>query len=92
MITMMTYKNNLFAIMRLMMSNNGAYTDVIYKGRLYRVTVEDLNTNVVARRRPRKRSLIAQVDTAKCPTCKKIVINGVCMNSVCPVNAGTLAR
>lgn len=79
-------KANLLAVMRLMVSNGGLYLDFVYKGRLYRMTIEDLNTQVVKKRRPRSRSMVDQVDAKKCPECKKLMLNGVCMNSLCSRN------
>jgi hypothetical protein len=66
------------------------YVDVVYKGRLYRVSVEDLNQEVVKRRRPRARSLADKIDAKKCPQCKKLMLNNVCMNSLCASN--TMAK
>lgn len=83
MISLSQFKSQLLAIARLLTANPGMYIDVVYKGRLYRVTMEDLGQEVVQRRRPRKRSLVDKIETAKCPDCKKVMLNGVCMNSRC---------
>lgn len=83
MISLSQFKAQLLAIARLLTSNPGMYIDVVYKGRLYRVSMEDLGVEVVQRRRPRKRSLADKIQAEKCPACKKVMINGVCMNSRC---------
>ena len=92
MISLSQYKANLLAIMRIMIQSQDAYMDVVYKGRAYRITVEDLGVEVVQRRRPRKRSLADKVDTRKCPHCKKLMIQGVCMNSRCASNFKASSR
>ena len=86
MVSLSMFKSNLLAFFRLMISTNMDYVDVIYKGRLYRVSVEDLNKEVVKRRRPRSRSLTDKIDAKKCPQCKKLMLNNVCMNSLCASN------
>lgn len=83
MISLSQFKAQLLAIARLLTTNPGMYIDVVYKGRLYRVTMEDLNTEVVHRRRPRKQNLTSKIETTKCPECKKTMLNDVCMNSNC---------
>lgn len=88
MIHLSQFKTNLLQLTRLMIKT-GMYVDVIYKGRLYRVSIEDLHQDVVKRRRPRKRSLTDQIDAKKCPQCKKLMLNGVCMNSLCATNLKT---
>lgn len=92
MISLSQYKSNLLAIMRIMIQSQDAYMDVVYKGRAYRITVEDLGIEVAQRRRPRKRSLVDKVDTRKCPHCKKLMIQGVCMNSQCVSNFKASSR
>lgn len=87
MISLSQFKANLLVIMRLMIKNPGMYMDVVYKGNLYRVTFEDMHQEVVQRRRPRRQSLVEEVKARKCPECKKLMLNGVCMNSLCPTNA-----
>ena len=84
MISLSLFKDNLLAFMRLMIKTPESFIDVVYKGRLYRITVEDLNIDMVQRRRSRKRSLVDQVDAKKCPQCKKLMLNNVCMSSICP--------
>jgi hypothetical protein len=92
MISLTHFKSSLLSISRLMIANPGMYIDVIYKGRLYRYTMEDLGIDVKQKRRPRKRSLVDEVDYDHCPYCKKLVINGVCMNSACKSNVITSSK
>jgi hypothetical protein len=55
--------------------------DVAYKGKLYRVQVTDLKQTVPRRKSsPRTRTKIVSIDASKCPECKKLMINGICMN------------
>ncbi len=85
-LTLSEFRNSALAIMRMMVANKGLYIDVSYKGRLYRIHFEDLNTELVKRRRPRHVSLADKVKTEKCPECKKLMLNNVCMNSLCSKN------
>lgn len=87
MISTTQLKDNLYAMMGVMSKSPGMYIDVIYKGSLYRLTVDDLGVEVVQRRRPRKHSLADNVDAKKCPQCKKLMLNNVCMSSLCPSNS-----
>lgn len=89
MITLSHLKNHLLEAFRILSTSHGSYIDVVYKGRLYRVIVEDLNETVVKRRRPRRVDLAQAVHADKCPKCKRLMLNKVCMNSKCP---GTMAR
>lgn len=86
MISLYQFRNSLLALVRIMIKNPGMYIDVIYKGRLYRFYLEDLNQDVKQKRKPRKRSLVDQIETDRCPQCKKLEVNGLCMNSVCARN------
>lgn len=79
-------KTHLSVVMRLMVANHGLYFDVMYRGRLYRMNIEDLNQKVVNRRRPRQPNLVDNVKAEKCPECKKLMLNNVCMSSRCPSN------
>jgi hypothetical protein len=83
MIHLSQFKTNLLAFFRLMVATDMGYIDIVYKGRLYRLHVEDLHQDIVKRRRPRKRDLTAEIKAQKCPQCKKLMLNGVCMNSLC---------
>lgn len=92
MISLSHFKSSLLAIMRLMIANPGMYIDVVYKNKLYRFTFEDLGQDVKQKRRPRRRSLVNEVDYDHCPLCKKLMISGVCMNSSCKSNAITSSK
>jgi hypothetical protein len=83
MLSLSQFKANLLSIARIMV-RTGMYVDVSYKGRLYRITMEDLNQELVKRRRPRRESLVNKIEAKKCPECKKLMLNGVCMSSLCP--------
>lgn len=81
MISLSQFKANLLQLFRLMIDTK-MYVDVSYKGKAYRITVEDLHQDV--KRTRRKRSLKDRIDAQKCPDCDKLLLNGVCMNRKCP--------
>lgn len=84
MVHLSKFKDNLLAFFRLMITAQMDYVDVVYKGKLYRIHVTDLGQEVVKRRRPRRVSLVDQIKAKKCPDCKKLMLNGICTNSLCP--------
>lgn len=84
MVHLSKFKDNLLSYIRLMIKSELDYVDVVYKGKLYRFHIEDLGQEVVKRRRPRRVSLVSAIKQKKCPDCKKLMLNGVCMNSLCP--------
>lgn len=91
MIYLSQLKDHLMAVFRLMTETNMEYVDVSYRGRLYRLHVEDMQQETVQRRRPRKADLSSNIESKKCPTCKRaLMINGVCMSSMCPTNTKAL--
>ena len=94
MISLTHLKNHLLEVFRVLSTSHGSYIDIVYKGRLYRVIVEDLDQTIVKRRRPRRVDLSQAVRADKCPRCKRLMINGVCMNSNCmnKKSPGTMAR
>jgi hypothetical protein len=84
MISLSQYKANLLRIFRLQIETD-MYVDVSYKGKAYRISVENLKQDV--KRTRRRKSLKDQIQAQKCPDCQKLLLNGVCMNSRCPGNA-----
>lgn len=86
MIYLSRLKDQLVQAFRFMTETDTNYIDVSWRGRLYRLYVEDLHQETVQRRRPRRVDLSGKVTSEKCPTCKKLMLNGVCMSSICPSN------
>ena len=61
------------------LSSTDAYIDIAYKGRAYRVHVDDLNMDVPRKsKHKKKRTLATQIKSSKCPLCGGLSINGVC--------------
>ena len=85
MISLTAFRQNLLLLARIM-ATTGMYTDVAYKGKLYRITMEDLHTPVKLKRRKRTADLSLEIKAERCKECKTIVINGVCMSKKCPSN------
>ena len=87
MISMSQFRNELLVLARIMIKKD-MHVDVAYKGRAYRVTIEDLHQDVprTPGGRPRKREKLPPIDPVECPECRKLMIAGVCMNSACPSN------
>lgn len=87
MISLSQFRNELLTLARIMI-RTGMHVDVSYKGRAYRISIEDLHQDVprTPGGRPRKRVKLPPLETEKCPRCDKLVIAGVCMNSGCPTN------
>lgn len=89
MISLSQFRNELMALARIMI-RTGMHVDVSYKGRAYRVTIEDLFIDVprTPGGTPRKKRSgeLPEIVTQKCPRCSKVQIAGVCMNSGCPTN------
>jgi hypothetical protein len=90
MIYLYELKDHLSAMVRLMISSHMAYIDVAYKGKLYRFHMEDLNI-AVPKQRPKKiaSGLDDKIDAKKCPKCKRLMLNNVCMNPLCSVKLTT---
>ena len=86
MISLSQFRQELLTLARIMIKT-GMHVDVNYKGRAYRISIEDLNIDVprTPGGRKRKRQRI-EISTEKCPRCSKLQIAGVCMNSGCPTN------
>lgn len=80
MLSLSQFRSELLPFFRLM-STTGAYVDVSYKGKVYRVIIEDLKMDVPKRVRLRKRTLKDQVERTKCQICGGLVLNGVCMKT-----------
>lgn len=83
MISLSQFRSNILPIFRLVIKT-GMYVDVYYKQQAYRIHVENLHQHVPQVHPARHRSLVGEVQTEKCPDCKKLMLNGVCMNSLCP--------
>lgn len=85
MISLYKFRANLSPLFRIMIASD-MYVDVNYKGRAYRMHVEDLNQDVKVRRGGRKKTriVIDDIVSDKCPACNKLMIAGACMNSACP--------
>ncbi len=87
MISLSQFRSELLSLARIMI-RTGMHVDVNYKGRAYRVTIEDLFIDVP--RTPGGKSVkkrsgeLPEIVTTKCPRCSKVQIAGVCMNSGCP--------
>lgn len=71
-----------YAFIRLM-AETGAYVDVAYKGTILRIHIENLNIPHKREYRPRLKKA-EKVKAGSCPACKKILIEGVCFNALCP--------
>lgn len=74
------FRTHFYVIFRLLIKT-GAYTDIAYNGRVYRIQVTDTGQEVAINKRP-KLNRKQKVISSKCPECKKLMINGVCMNPV----------
>ncbi len=87
MISLSQFRQELLTLARIMIKT-GMFVDVNYKGRAYRISIEDLRIDVprTPGGRKRQRQQLPDIETQKCPRCKKIIIAGVCMNSGCPSN------
>lgn len=87
MISLSQFRSELLTLVRIMI-RTGMQVDVNYKGRAYRITVEDLHQDVprTPGGRPRKRMKLPPIEAEKCPRCDKLMIAGVCMNTACPSN------
>ena len=87
MISLSQFRNELLPLFRIMIRSSMT-VDVNYKGRAYRISVEDLRQDIprAVGGRPRKREKLPPVEAEKCPRCGKLIIAGVCMNSGCPSN------
>jgi hypothetical protein len=87
MISLSQFRSELMVLARIMIKKN-MHVDVSYKGRAYRIIIEDLHQDVPRRvgGAPRKREKLPPIQTEKCPRCDKLIIAGVCMNSGCPSN------
>lgn len=83
MISMTKFKEHFWAIFRLM-KQTGMYIDVQNRGHVYRIYIEDQKRTVNFRREAK--SYTEAIHTGKCTECKKLVMNGVCMNSDCIKN------
>lgn len=78
MLTLNEFKKNIFAFFRVMTST-GAYIDLAYKGRAYRMYLEDLGVDVPLRKEYKKRvAPVVPIETSECPQCRGMAINGVC--------------
>jgi len=89
-ISLYQFRTNLLAIFRLMVATD-MVVDVNYKGRAYRVSVEDLHQQVKRRHGGGARKLQVvydDMDEKKCPDCGKLMIAGACMNAACPSRTG----
>lgn len=90
MISLYQFRANLLALFRIMIATD-LEVDVNYKGRAYRLHVEDLGIKVKRRHGGGQRKLEVVVDDVpneKCSTCGKLMIAGVCMDPDCPSNLG----
>jgi len=76
------FKERLYQFTRLMIET-GAYMDVVYNGRVYRFYVENLGIIQKRQYKPHK-DRHYKVKAGSCPACKKILIEGVCFNALCP--------
>ena len=85
MISVYKFRQNFNALFRIMISTD-MYVDVSYKGRGYRVRVEDLNMEVKQRVGGSKKTatIFEDIEDETCPHCGKLMLAGVCMNSMCP--------
>jgi uncharacterized protein with PIN domain len=83
MLSLSKYKDNLLQLFRIQIEMETAL-DVSYKGKIYRITVEDLkqkHTRVIG-----KKTLVSKIEASLCPDCNQLLINTVCMNVNCPSN------
>ena len=85
MISVYRFRQNFNALFRIMISTD-MYVDVSYKGRGYRVRVEDLNMAVKQRKGGSQKTtaIFEGIEDETCQHCGKLMLAGVCMNSVCP--------
>ena len=65
------------------MIETDAYIDVAYKGKLYRLRVEDTGLEAPRRKRKVKRgqkqkALVQKITSSKCLLCGSLSLNGVC--------------
>jgi hypothetical protein len=87
MISLSQFRNNLLVLVRIMIKTD-MHVDVNYKGRAYRIHIEDLHQDVprTPGGKPRKRKKLPPIEPETCERCGKLMIAGVCMNSGCPSN------
>lgn len=91
-LTLSQLKDSLLSVVRMMSYNKGMYLDFSYKGKLYRMHIEDLRTPYKPTRAVRRVDLTKEIKTRNCPTCKKLMLNNVCMNSLCSTNFANVLR
>lgn len=71
-------QKNIFQLFSIMIES-GAYIDIAYKQKVYRLEIIDLHTPAPPRKRKPKQSLKNEITSAKCPKCRGLLINGICM-------------
>ena len=81
MISSTNFKAHFHQLFRVM-KDTGMYVDVHFRGHAYRIHVEDLHHKID--RQYKKKSYVSEIQTSDCPHCKKLMVNGVCMNPTCP--------
>lgn len=76
MLSLSSFRKDLLPLFRIMLSTGG-YLDLRYKGRIYRVYVEDLGP---APKRKYKRKSTLEIVRSECAICGGLEINGYCMD------------
>lgn len=75
-------KRNFLPFFRLLCSSN-LYIDVAYKGKAYRMYVEDLGERAPTLTRQKKRTPESELDQGKCVICAGITLGGLCIKADC---------
>jgi len=81
MLTIKKFREDIYSLFKLM-AHSDAYLDVAYKGRKYRVYVEDVGPAPSIKRKKRKYATKRVLKQGKCPLCGGLTIEGVCLSPV----------
>lgn len=74
------FRKDFYPFMRLMVST-GAYVDFAYKGRVYRVQIEDVGAVEESKSNPtKKRATSLEIIRGDCAQCGGVTFNDVCMS------------
>lgn len=80
MFSLQAVKDNFYAFFRVLSTTN-SFIDIAYKGRMYRLAIEDLGKEAPPRKYKTKKRAIP-IKKSKCAQCGGLMLNGVCMAAV----------